>query len=231
MNELLAFFFKRLRIIILFLVLMTMLQACPEVELKGSSLSDQEIMLLPYQNGQSVHFAKDVTIDSTFMIKTTFYGSFADNGSDHALAITFSKAGIFPRLGVSTYPRDKERGIFFNSSTPLTPGDNPSCPPFDLILPYDKNFEFVPGPGARGDTVKFLGTVQINGTNYENVYEIKQNPLNTLSLSATGSIEALEDIVIWYSRKKGLLKFSYTHLVFRNLTDNSLDKIEYLINE
>lgn len=212
--------FAILKFIIVGITLLS-LQGCPRKEEIIPPLTSEERMLLTYQNGQEVHFIKNGTAEIVFNALRNV-SSFTDK-------ITFSIDTTFPIISVSRYSGsgqyfnylDTQGGIFFRDSIYT----------FELVLPYDKNLELITGLTEKGDEVKSLGEVKINGITYKNVYELKQDPKNFSPRYSDGAVEGNQEVVIWFSNEKGLLVFSCTHILFRSPTDKMQEKIEYYIKE
>lgn len=208
------------------LFLLVILQACyPKTS--SPSLTEKESGLLPYRNGQDILFVRNSSFDQDFTVTRTVSDFLLERESGQCEEISFSKTEIFPVVSVSTslnFPTpSNERGIHFYQ--------NAVSPPFSITIPYNTKIELVTGAGSKGDTVKFLGNVRINSVDYQDVFEIKQNLKNTSAKNNADTIEVVQNVVIWYNREKGILRFSFTHLVFRNLTDNSEESIAYFIKE
>lgn len=207
-------------------ILVITLQGCPREPDVTPTLSREERQLIPYNVGQNINYVEN-GMETTFSIIRDF-DAFTDE-------VIFSKKVTFPVILISHSPSQYlynydygTWGILFRDRDSIR-YDSP--PTFELLLPYDKDFNLIAGTTPAGDLVNFLGKVQINGIDYEDVYELKQDAKNFSFQYANGLIEGNQNVVIWYSKSKGLLRFSCTHAVFLNPNEKSEEKIEYLLKE
>jgi len=200
-------------------------------------LEDGEKKLIPYQDGQSITFLRDDGQEFGFKVKRNY--SRVDNAnlapaewcgtstlSYDIDKITFEPAPsdptfAFPEITLMPGNVDKLgyiKGIRFSNGGLLSFGNfydvERALSEAELgtffVLDYDQNYNLKESITSFKDTIRYVGSAAINGINYDDIYELKQNPSNLLNYQGN-DYEALSDIIIWYNQKNGILKFSYQY--------------------